>query len=89
MLRARIKLICPHLRAGKQILLQRGQRQRKKPQWLDNTIDPHMTDKKWGLPSSRQVRSCPHQLLHCVCQHLEMPMLQLTSSCKSSAPACR
>lgn len=67
MLRAKFELNCPHLRAGKQILLQRGQRQRKKPQWLDNTIDPHMTDKKWGLPSSRQVRSCPHQLLHGVC----------------------
>ena len=49
---------CSHVSAacaGKQILLQRGQRQRKKPHWLDNTIDPHLPDKKWGLPNSRQV----------------------------------
>ncbi len=51
-----------HLHAGKHILLQRGQRQRKKPQWLDNTIDPHMTDKKWGLPSLRQVPLLPKSI---------------------------
>ncbi len=43
--------------AGKQVLLQRGQRQRKKPQWLDGTIDPHVPDKKWGLPTGPQVPS--------------------------------
>ena len=50
------------LPAGKQVLLQRGQRQRKKPQWLNGTIDPHVPDKKWGLPTNPQVSSIFSQM---------------------------
>lgn len=30
--------------AGKTVLLQRGQRARKRPVWLANTVDPHLAD---------------------------------------------
>ena len=73
------------VRAGKQILLQRGQRQRKKPQWLDNTIDPHLTDRKWGLPAPHQVLPLHHS--RCSSRHCDTGAGHASLTADQGAPA--